>query len=61
MNIRPHNQTNFFYTFFFVFIPSSRISINMCKWRHKLQNVKKSVGSVDELKLDLLKLLFCII
>ena len=34
----------FFYTIFFVSIPSSRISRSMCKWRHKLQKIKNSVG-----------------
>ena len=34
-------KTVFFYGFFLFSIPSSRISRNMCKWRNKLQNVKK--------------------
>ena len=38
-------KTVFFYTIVcLISIPSSRISRNMWKWRHKLQNVKKSVG-----------------
>ena len=44
----------FFYTIFLnSYIPISRISRNMCKWRHKFQNVKALVPLLPcEIKLD---------
>ena len=43
-SLKPHYQNSFFYNFFLFSTLNSRISKNMCIWRHKLCNAKTVVG-----------------
>ena len=44
-NLRPHYQNSFFLNTFLLFSTlNSRMSKNMCIWRHKLCNAKTGVG-----------------